>query len=345
MPGPVFITALITVPLLAGLVTGHGGIAAGALLLVIAANPIIWRIRKDRYFSSEEFRELRSEAALVVAEHNDVAAYVSEIRSQGTFELGASASGQHAHLAMSVNTSRWNYRRDRNVAEYAPNIHNASLQVVRNAARDPLRYLMKYFSIKADKETLAKVQRLADDVTRLQAAVDNIEQRERDIAAKINPPSFILERYAAEFWDQIGVHLPPVTVPYPRYKFRYVSAGGNSSQETSIELDARRLEALSELLASKIRWAKSAAGQRALMTAKLRTQIKERDRYACRYCGVSVADEPHLLLEVDHIVPVSRGGLSTPDNLQTLCWRCNRAKGSKMTGGPPHDGYPSATPA
>ncbi|MFC5731548.1 MULTISPECIES: HNH endonuclease [Nocardioides] len=49
----------------------------------------------------------------------------------------------------------------------------------------------------------------------------------------------------------------------------------------------------------------------------------------CRHCAVSLADEPHLLLEVDHIVPVSKGGLSTPENLQTLCWRCNRRKSNK----------------
>ena len=54
----------------------------------------------------------------------------------------------------------------------------------------------------------------------------------------------------------------------------------------------------------------------------------------CRYCAVSLADEPHLLLEVDHIVPLSRGGLSTPENLQTLCWRCNRSKSNKMPQAP-----------
>jgi 5-methylcytosine-specific restriction endonuclease McrA len=44
-------------------------------------------------------------------------------------------------------------------------------------------------------------------------------------------------------------------------------------------------------------------------------------------CRVSLAAEPHLLLEVDHIMPVSKGGLSVPQNLQTLCWKCNRTKG------------------
>ena len=83
-------------------------------------------------------------------------------------------------------------------------------------------------------------------------------------------------------------------------------------------------------LSEKIQFRKSAAGQRALMTSRLREQIKERDGYACRYCGASVFAEPHLLLEIDHIVPVSKGGLTTESNLQTLCWRCNRSKGAKM---------------
>ncbi|MFD6355547.1 HNH endonuclease [Nocardia tengchongensis] len=83
-------------------------------------------------------------------------------------------------------------------------------------------------------------------------------------------------------------------------------------------------------MSAKIKFRKSVAGQRALMTSKLRTMIKERDRYTCRSCSISLAAEPHLLLEVDHIMPVSRGGLTAPDNLQTLCWRYNRTKSNKV---------------
>jgi 5-methylcytosine-specific restriction endonuclease McrA len=66
------------------------------------------------------------------------------------------------------------------------------------------------------------------------------------------------------------------------------------------------------------------------MTSQLRTMIKQRDNYTCRYCSISLAAEPHLLLEVDHIVPVSKGGLTASDNLQTLCWKCNRTKSNKI---------------
>ena len=211
-----------------------------------------------------------------------------------------------------------------------PHVHNASLQVVRNASIDPVKYLMKYFSIKADQETLADVQHVAEDISRLEEAVANVKGREAAITARINPPAFILKRYADEFWNQVGVSLSPITVPYPRYTFRYTSAGGNSGQASSIERNTPTLDALSATLVEKIRWAKSAVGQRALMTVRLRGQIKEHDLYTCLQCSVSVAAEPHLLLEVGNIHPVSKGGLSTPENLQTLCWRCNRSKGAKV---------------
>ena len=288
-------------------------------------------ILKERYFASEEFLAHKNEIASFVAEHNELAHYISEIRSRGSFELGASSTGSQAHLASFQNTSHWNYRRDRNVANYqAPNVHNCSLQVVRNASGDPVKYVMKYFNIKADETNLADVENLGDDITRLQDAVYNLQQREVSITKSVNPPAFILKHYADEFMKHVGVELSPITVPYPVYAFEYVSAGGNSSQRTTVTLDTPTIDALVETLSQKIRWRKSAAGQRALMTSRLRNSIKARDNHTCRYCSVSLAAEPHLLLEVDHVIPVSKGGLSTPDNLQTLCWRCNRTKSNKV---------------
>lgn len=330
MPAPIFALMLLAAVIVVPAASGSLGLTVLAIAAVLIANPIVRTVRKNRYFASEHFQSLKAEVASVVAEHNDVVDYVDEIRAQGSFELGTSSTGQYAHLASFENTSAWNYRRDRNVAEYAPHVHNASLQVVRNASVDPIKYLMKYFSIRPDQDTLADVQRVADDIARLEEAVANVRRREADITAKIDPPPFILKHYRGEFWDQIGVHLSPVEVPYPQYKFQYISAGGNSSQQADIVLNTPTLEGLSATLVEKIRWTKSAAGQRALMTTRLRGHIKERDSYTCLKCGVSVAAEPHLLLEVDHIIPVSRGGLSIPENLQTLCWKCNRTKGAKI---------------
>lgn len=291
---------------------------------------LIRYIRKERYFASEEFAAHKAEIASVVAEHNEIAQYTAEIRAGGSFQVGASSTGAYAHLANSQNTSAWNYRRDRNVANYsAPNVHNCSLQVVRNASADPLKYVMKYFNIKAVEESLHDVERLGDSIVRLESAVSNLREREASITETISPPKFIRKHYMQQFMDQVGVHLSPIEVPYPVYVFEYVSAGGNSSQRATITFNTPTIDALIETLGQKIKWRKSAAGQRALMTARLREFIKERDDHTCRYCSISLAVEPHLLLEVDHIVPVSKGGLSLPENLQTLCWRCNRTKSNK----------------
>lgn len=65
--------------------------------------------------------------------------------------------------------------------------------------------------------------------------------------------------------------------------------------------------------------------ERGKVTNRMRFAIYERDHYRCRKCGRSTDD-----LEVDHIIPISKGGKSTYDNLQTLCHRCNYDKGSKI---------------
>ena len=56
---------------------------------------------------------------------------------------------------------------------------------------------------------------------------------------------------------------------------------------------------------------------------KLRHEVFKRDGYRCRECGAS-KDETSL--EIDHIVPVARGGTNDIGNLQTLCRECNRMK-------------------
>jgi len=303
-------------------------------LALLAAYPtyrVVRHIRKERYFASEEFLAHKAEIAVVVAEHNEITEYTSEIRSGGSFGLGASSTGAQANLASFENTSNWKYKRDRNVASYAaPSVHNCSLQVVRNAGADPLKYLMKYFNIKATEDNLAEVETLGEEISRLESAVSNLAEREQDIAKSINPPAYILKHYKREFMGRAGVELSPITVPYPLYTFEYVSAGGNSAQRTTVTLNTQTIDALVETFSEKIRWRKSAAGQRALMTAKLRDYIKTRDAHTCKHCSVSIHAEPHLLLEVDHIIPVSKGGLSAEENLQTLCWRCNRTKSNKL---------------
>lgn len=52
--------------------------------------------------------------------------------------------------------------------------------------------------------------------------------------------------------------------------------------------------------------------------------VMERDAYRCVACGT------HLNLTCDHIIPESKGGPTTLDNLQTMCQPCNSRKGSRL---------------
>lgn len=70
--------------------------------------------------------------------------------------------------------------------------------------------------------------------------------------------------------------------------------------------------------------------ERSLMTPKLRADILRRDGYRCRMCGASVRDG--VVLHIDHILPISRDGQTTLDNLQTLCETCNLGKGNRFVG-------------
>jgi hypothetical protein len=65
--------------------------------------------------------------------------------------------------------------------------------------------------------------------------------------------------------------------------------------------------------------------ERGKVTNKMRFAVYQRDHYRCRKCGRSTND-----LEIDHIFPISKGGKSTFDNLQTLCHNCNYAKSNRV---------------
>jgi len=59
-----------------------------------------------------------------------------------------------------------------------------------------------------------------------------------------------------------------------------------------------------------------------------RRSLFMRDGYQCQYCGVQ---PPVRELNIDHVVPRSRGGGSTWENLVTSCRTCNLRKGRALT--------------
>src|SRR5690625_2712776 len=54
-----------------------------------------------------------------------------------------------------------------------------------------------------------------------------------------------------------------------------------------------------------------------------------RDRFECQYCG---QDHPSEDLTFDHVMPRSRGGRTTWENVVTACQSCNLAKADRLPG-------------
>ena len=69
---------------------------------------------------------------------------------------------------------------------------------------------------------------------------------------------------------------------------------------------------------------------RRAISTRLRYEIFRRDGHRCVDCGASAHDDPLVRLEVDHRIPVSKGGTNDPNNLQTLCWACNNGKSDRV---------------
>lgn len=91
-------------------------------------------------------------------------------------------------------------------------------------------------------------------------------------------------------------------------------------------VNKRRLEL--ERLRKRVRWQRRMLGlenvdlnfERRDIPDELVRQIIDRDE-VCRRCG------SHEDLQLDHIIPVSRGGNDTEENLRLLCGACNRKRG------------------
>ena len=62
------------------------------------------------------------------------------------------------------------------------------------------------------------------------------------------------------------------------------------------------------------------------LSKSVRFEVFKRDSFKCQYCGKSA---PDVVLEVDHIIPVSKGGDNDISNLITACFDCNRGKRDK----------------
>lgn len=66
--------------------------------------------------------------------------------------------------------------------------------------------------------------------------------------------------------------------------------------------------------------------KRKALSKRVRFEVFKRDKFTCQYCGKSA---PDVVLVIDHIDPVAKGGTNDLLNLITSCDPCNAGKGAR----------------
>jgi hypothetical protein len=72
------------------------------------------------------------------------------------------------------------------------------------------------------------------------------------------------------------------------------------------------------------------------ISKKNRFEVFKADNFTCVYCGRT---PPDVTLEVDHIIPKSKGGEDIQENLLTACFDCNRGKRDNLLTSPDKPDY------
>lgn len=306
------------------------------ILYVMIRLKLIERLRKYlfskyelKYYKSEEFLSIKQRVTEYINDCNELNEHIVDLKKT---QVGKDQSIQGR--AEYRDESAYEYKRP----EYSKHsdgerVYNCSRSVCDNARMHPFKYLCKYFDIKPTEENLETFENLLNNYEAAEDGKKFLTKKKEQILHGIEGeiPEKIKKYGYDRFQCELGFKVIEFDkIEFPRYTFLYVSPGGNASTRCDIVMDIKNLNEFIHYLSEIVKFKKSAAGQRALMTSSLRKKMLERDGYTCKKCGASVQKEPNLLLEIDHIIPISKGGLTTEDNLQTLCWRCNRRKGAKV---------------
>lgn len=299
------------------------------ILIIIGILFLIYKVYESIYFRGEKFIRIKEEIENYTNECNDLNRHIEDLKqSDSVFEK------KDYGVANIQDTSKHNYKRkELDKFSNSKHVYNCSLSVCRNAQKQPFNYICKYFNIDKNEESLEHFEELLNNFSAVEEGKEYLVEKKQKIIKSIENriPSLIKRFSKKKLEEKLGFEQIDFSDLYfPKYTMQYISAGGNSSMKTEVIFNLDSLERFINYLAEHIKWRKSVEGQRALMTPKLRNFIKERDGYTCIICQNTTEKEPNLLLEIDHIIPLSKGGMTKEDNLQTLCWKCNRSKGAKV---------------
>ena len=279
------------------------------------------------YYNSNAFLRIKAKTDALMSSQREFNAYIDE-KVQSISSLFGTAIVRNE----TVNEDEYNYIHSYKKS-ITPFTAEVSATVFASAENNPLEYVVKYFYPTKERypEQIQKLHTLVEELETLKEAKQIIENSKDDIHRYLNEvPEYIMNNDEDGFYSRLGFATINENVLVVEYKFSYTSNGGRAQRSFTVPMTEENIIKLIEVLEGRLTLSAFTKEQRALMTSKLRQFIKERDGYTCKFCGNSIYKEPNLLLEIDHIIPIAKGGTTEANNLQTLCWKCNRQKSSKI---------------
>lgn len=280
------------------------------------------------YYESPDFLKIKETCKVLMNSQREFNEYIND-KVQSISRL----FGTRVVRNETINEDEYNYIRPYKKT-ITPFTAEVSATVFASAENNPMEYIVKYFypNKKSYPEQIQNLYRLVEELETLRDAKQIIENYKAEYQQYLGGvPDFIMENDKAGFYSRLGFATVDESVLTVEYKFSYTSGGGMARRSFTVPMTEENISELIKVLESKLTASAFAKEQRILMTKKLRDLIKRRDNFTCCNCGNSTYAEPNLLLEIDHIIPVAKGGRTVEENLQTLCWKCNRAKGAKIT--------------
>lgn len=291
---------------------------------------VVIRNRKIlEYYESSDFAKIKATCDVLMSTQREFNEYITE-KVQSISRL----FGTRVVRNETINDDEYNYIRPYKKT-ITPFTAEVSAGVFASAENNPLEYIVKNFYPNKEMypEQIRKLYLLVEELETLREAKQIIENYKAEYQQYLGDvPNYVMEEDEAGFYSRLGFANIDESVLIVEYRFAYTSGGGMAKRSFSVPMTEETIVDLIKALESKLTASAFAKEQRTLMTKKLREFIKNRDNFTCCNCGNSTHAEPNLLLEIDHIIPIAKGGYTVEDNLQTLCWKCNRAKGDKVLG-------------
>ncbi len=279
------------------------------------------------YYASPDFLKIKDTCEVLMESQREFNQYIIE-KLQSISML----FGSRVVRNQTIHDDEFNYIRPYNKT-VTPFTAELSKTVFGSAENDPLGYVIKNFY--PDKEMYPKLiinlHRLVAELETLKEAKSIIENQKLEYKEHLGcVPDYVMKYDESGFYSRIGFANISENVLNVEYKFSYTSDGGKAQRTFTVPMTEDNIVELVKLLQKRLTLTDFTREQRAMMTKRLRDYIKDRDNFTCKVCGNSIYKEPNLLLEIDHIVPVSKGGCTEESNLQTLCWKCNRSKSDRI---------------